>query len=73
MKRHSAIPAVAALLCASVCVAAVNDRILKKITVPGTGGWDYLTVDDALPDGNPSQLGNRVTPGAAGFRMNKRQ
>ncbi|HYA61930.1 MAG TPA: YncE family protein [Candidatus Sulfotelmatobacter sp.] len=34
------------LACAGVFAAAVNYQLLKKITVPGTGGWDYVTVDD---------------------------
>jgi YVTN family beta-propeller protein len=27
--------------------AAGNYQLLKRITVPGTGGWDYVTVDDS--------------------------
>jgi len=43
------IVACAALLlaCAGVFAAAINYQLLKKIAVPGTGGWDYVTVDDA--------------------------
>lgn len=26
--------------------AAANYQLLKKVSVPGTGGWDYLTVDE---------------------------
>jgi YVTN family beta-propeller protein len=28
-----------------VAFAAVNYRVFKTVTVPGAGGWDYLTVD----------------------------
>jgi YVTN family beta-propeller protein len=34
-------------LFASVAFAAVNYQLSKKVAVPGTGGWDYITVDDA--------------------------
>jgi len=27
--------------------AATNYQLQKKVTVPGTGGWDYVTVDEA--------------------------
>jgi YVTN family beta-propeller protein len=33
------------LLSAAVGFAAVNYQLLKKVAVPGTGGWDYVTVD----------------------------
>lgn len=33
------------LLCAIAAYAALNYQPVKKISVPGTGGWDYLTVD----------------------------
>ena len=41
------------LLCCAVPVfaaavfAAVNYQPLKKVSVPGAGGWDYVTVDAA--------------------------
>jgi YVTN family beta-propeller protein len=35
------------LLFAAAAFAAVNYQLVKKIDVPGTGGWDYLTVDAA--------------------------
>src|SRR4029077_726189 len=35
------------LFCAVAAFAAVNYQLLKKVPVPGTGGWDYITVDDA--------------------------
>jgi YVTN family beta-propeller protein len=37
---------VLALACASAFAATVNYQLLKKVPVPGAGGWDYLTVDD---------------------------
>ena len=35
------------LLAVSVLAATVNYALAKKVTVPGAGGWDYLTVDEA--------------------------
>jgi YVTN family beta-propeller protein len=35
-----------ALLCAGAAVAAPNYHLLKKVTLPGAGGWDYVTVDE---------------------------
>jgi YVTN family beta-propeller protein len=32
---------------ASLAFAAADYQLLKKVAVPGTGGWDYLTVDEA--------------------------
>jgi YVTN family beta-propeller protein len=32
-------------LTAIAAFAAVNYQLLKKVPVPGTGGWDYVTVD----------------------------
>jgi YVTN family beta-propeller protein len=34
------------MLCASLAVGALNYQLVKKVPVPGQGGWDYLTVDD---------------------------
>jgi len=34
-------------LFAVAAFAAVNYQLLKKVSVPGTGGWDYVTVDAA--------------------------
>jgi YVTN family beta-propeller protein len=34
-----------AVLLASTAFAAINYQTLKKVAVPGTGHWDYLTVD----------------------------
>jgi YVTN family beta-propeller protein len=36
---------VCTVLSASAAFAAVNYQLLKKVAVPGTGGWDYITVD----------------------------
>ena len=35
------------LVCAAAFAAAVNYQLLKKVSVPGAGGWDYISVDDA--------------------------
>jgi DNA-binding beta-propeller fold protein YncE len=35
------------LLFSVAAFAAVNYQLLKKVAVPGAGGWDYVTVDDA--------------------------
>jgi YVTN family beta-propeller protein len=35
------------LVCATAFAAALNYRLLKKVPVPGAGGWDYISVDDA--------------------------
>jgi YVTN family beta-propeller protein len=35
------------LLCGFLAVAAGNYQLLKTVAVPGSGGWDYVTVDDA--------------------------
>lgn len=37
----------ATLFFAAAAFAAVNYQLLKKVPVPGVGGWDYLTVDSA--------------------------
>lgn len=46
MKRLATFLAGAALLASSAC-AAPNYQLTKKIAVPGTGGWDYVVVDEA--------------------------
>jgi len=46
MKRGLMFLAVAALLASSVCPAP-NYQLTKKVAVPGTGGWDYVAVDEA--------------------------
>src|SRR5260370_21410161 len=38
---------VVALISAAASAAAVNSQLLKKVAVPGSGGWDYVSVDDA--------------------------
>jgi DNA-binding beta-propeller fold protein YncE len=47
MKREWLALVVSVLLGASIAVAAANYQLLKEIPVPGKGGWDYVTVDDA--------------------------
>lgn len=47
MKRWMTIfLACAGLFCAAAS-AATNYELLKKVTVPGAGGWDYVVVDEA--------------------------
>jgi DNA-binding beta-propeller fold protein YncE len=41
------IPALLLCLIPLLAFAAADYQTLKKISVPGTGGWDYLTVDAA--------------------------
>jgi len=36
-----------ALACAAAFAASVNYQLLKKVSVPGAGGWDYISVDEA--------------------------
>ncbi len=38
---------VLALVSAAAFAASVNYQLLKKVPVPGSGGWDYVSVDDA--------------------------
>jgi YVTN family beta-propeller protein len=38
---------VIALVSAAAFAAAVNYQLLKKVPLPGAGGWDYISVDDA--------------------------
>jgi YVTN family beta-propeller protein len=48
MKSQSAwLGALLGLLAATALGAAVNYELAKKVAVPGTGGWDYVTVDEA--------------------------
>ena len=47
MKKVSVLFCCVAVLSAAVAVAAVNYQLLKKISVAGAGGWDYVTVDRA--------------------------
>ena len=50
MKQKLAVIAFASALTVAVGMAAPSSgyHLIKKVTVPGTGGWDYVTVD---PDG----------------------
>jgi len=47
MKKIPILLCSAVLLFAVAAFAAVNYQLLKKVPVPGTGGWDYVTVDHA--------------------------
>jgi YVTN family beta-propeller protein len=38
---------VVTLVSAAAFAAAVNYQLLKKVPLPGAGGWDYISVDDA--------------------------
>jgi outer membrane protein assembly factor BamB len=47
MKKISLLYICAVLSFAVAAFAAVNYQLLKKVTIPGAGGWDYVTVDAA--------------------------
>jgi DNA-binding beta-propeller fold protein YncE len=47
MRKNSVLLCCMTILFAAAAFAAVNYQLLKKVAVPGTGGWDYVTVDDA--------------------------
>jgi YVTN family beta-propeller protein len=49
MKRTYALLAVLVGLAAAATLAAPPSgyHLIKKVTLPGTGGWDYVTVDEA--------------------------
>jgi YVTN family beta-propeller protein len=47
MKKQTLLLILVLVLCASFAVAGANYELFKKVAVPGTGGWDYVTVDDA--------------------------
>jgi DNA-binding beta-propeller fold protein YncE len=47
MKKVPVVLCSAVVLLASAAFSAVNYQTLKKVAVPGTGHWDYLTVDVA--------------------------
>lgn len=48
MKRQGLWLTSVVIVCGSMAFAAAgNYQLLKRITVPGTGGWDYVTVDDS--------------------------
>ena len=46
MKRMVLFLACAALLASAAC-PATKYQLTKKVAVPGTGGWDYIAVDEA--------------------------
>src|SRR5215472_722429 len=47
MKRVAIMFLACAPLLGSAACAATNYELLKKVAVPGTGGWDYVVVDEA--------------------------
>jgi len=47
MKKIPALLICAVVFFAAAAFAAVNYQLLKKVAVPGSGGWDYITVDDS--------------------------
>jgi YVTN family beta-propeller protein len=47
MKKTPALVICGMLSLAVSAFAAVNYQLLKKVSVPGAGGWDYVTVDGA--------------------------
>lgn len=47
MRKHILGVLACAAVVASLAMAAVKYEVVKKVAVPGTGGWDYLTVDEA--------------------------
>jgi hypothetical protein len=47
MKRLVMLFVVSATLLGSLASAATNYELLKKVPVPGAGGWDYVIVDEA--------------------------
>ena len=46
MKKHRLELFFAMISVAPLAFAAADYQLLKKVAVPGTGGWDYLTVDE---------------------------
>jgi len=46
MKRMVLFLAAATFLASAAC-AATNYQLTKKVAVPGSGGWDYIAVDEA--------------------------
>lgn len=45
--RFVSLGALLGLLAVAALGAAVNYTLAKKVAVPGTGGWDYVSVDEA--------------------------
>ena len=52
---------VVALVAAAAFAGAVNYQLLKKVPVPGAGGWDYLSVDDAADASSFTSASNAVS------------
>ena len=46
MKRMAILSLMGAALLASAANAGTNYQLLKKVALPGAGGWDYVTVDE---------------------------
>lgn len=46
MKKNMLLATLVTVLGASLAVAAANYQLVKKVAVPGAGGWDYVTVDE---------------------------
>ena len=47
MRKSTILLCCLALLFAVASLAAVNYQVLRKVSVPGSSGWDYVTVDQA--------------------------
>jgi YVTN family beta-propeller protein len=47
MKKNAVLFVVLFLVFVTFALAATTFELVKKVPVPGTGGWDYLTVDEA--------------------------
>ena len=47
MKKQILSLLICAVMAATFAVAAVKYDLVKKVSVPGSGGWDYLTVDES--------------------------
>lgn len=47
MKKQGVLLSVVILCCALCALADGSYELVKSVAVPGTGGWDLLTVDDA--------------------------
>jgi YVTN family beta-propeller protein len=86
MKRNFAVLAVILGVTAVAALAAPPSgyHVIKRVTVPGTGGWDYVTVDEAgrrvyiahatqveVLDADTSELVGTIpdTPGAHGVAV----
>lgn len=47
MKKRIGVLLLALAVVPFLVAAATNYQLVKKVAVPGTGGWDYVVVDDA--------------------------